>query len=123
VKWLSAALIIAEDAGALQRFMDGDMTLFTSTQFNLLGGPAALARFAEREAVFDVVRQSLLVRQTQLGNAMCHPLRAVLALLLDGYIQRLGSRRCYPPRTECWRLAGWLPSSGWDHADMLSAKL
>ena len=69
-KWLGATLqLIAEDAGALQRFMAGDMTLFTSTQFNLLGGPAALARFAEREAVFDVVRQSLLVRQAQLGNA------------------------------------------------------
>ncbi|HZY42903.1 MAG TPA: helicase-related protein, partial [Anaerolineae bacterium] len=69
-KWLTATLsLIADDASALQRFMAGDMTLFTSTQFRLLGGPAALTRFAEREAVFEVVRQSPLVRQSQLGNA------------------------------------------------------
>lgn len=69
-KWLTATLsLIAEDASALQRFMAGDMTLFTSTQFRLLGGPAALTRFAEREAVFEVVRQSPLVRQTLAGNA------------------------------------------------------
>ena len=69
-KWLTATLsLIAEDASALQRFMAGDMTLFTSTQFRLLGGPAALTRFAEREAVFEVVRQSPLMRQAVLGNA------------------------------------------------------
>jgi hypothetical protein len=70
-KWLATTLyLIADDAAALQRFLDGDLTLFSATQFNLLGGLPALARFAEREAVFDVVRQSLLVRQSQLGNAI-----------------------------------------------------
>jgi type I restriction enzyme R subunit len=70
-KWLATTLyLIADDAAALQRFLDGDLTLFNATQFNLLGGLPALARFAEREAVFDVVRQSLLVRQSQLGNAI-----------------------------------------------------
>jgi len=70
-KWLATTLyLISDDAAALQRFLDGDLTLFNATQFNLLGGLSALARFAEREAVFDVVRQSLLVRQSQLGNAI-----------------------------------------------------
>jgi hypothetical protein len=69
-KWLAATLnLLADDAGALQRFLAGDLTLFNATQFNLLGGLPSLARFAEREAVFDVVRQSLLVRQTMAGNA------------------------------------------------------
>jgi hypothetical protein len=47
--------------------MSGDMTLFTATQFNQLGGITALARFDDREQVFEALRQSTLVRQTLLA--------------------------------------------------------
>ena len=43
--------------------MAGDMTLFTASQFNQLGGISALARFEDREEVFEALRQSTLVRQ------------------------------------------------------------
>ena len=45
-KWLDAtAQLLAEDSAALRRFMTGDMTLFTASQFNQLGGVSALAAF------------------------------------------------------------------------------
>jgi hypothetical protein len=58
---------LAEDPRALNRFVAGDMTLFSSSQFNQLGGIAALSQFQEREGVFEALRQSLLVRQSLLA--------------------------------------------------------
>lgn len=68
-KWVSAtAQLLAEDSRALNRFMVGDMTIFTASQFNQLGGVTALARFDEREQVFEALRQSTLVRQSLLAS-------------------------------------------------------
>lgn len=67
-KWLAATInLVADDPMALKKFLDGDLTLFTASQFNQLGGLAALARFAERDAVFEALRQSTLVQQSRLG--------------------------------------------------------
>lgn len=67
-KWVDAtAQLLADDPAALRRFMTGDMTLFTASQFNQLGGIAALARFEGREEVFEALRQSTLVRQSRLA--------------------------------------------------------
>ena len=67
-KWLDAVTqLIAEDTRVLQKFMKGDMTIFTSSQFNQLGGIDALVQFENREAVFEALRQSVLVRQSLLG--------------------------------------------------------
>ena len=67
-KWVDAtAQLLAEDSTALRRFMSGDMTIFTSTQFNQLGGITALSRFDDREQVFEALRQSTLVRQSLLA--------------------------------------------------------
>lgn len=67
-KWVDAtAQLLADDSTALRRFMSGDMTVFTSTQFNQLGGITALSRFDDREQVFDALRQSTLVRQSLLA--------------------------------------------------------
>ena len=69
-KWLDAtAKLLADDTAALKRFMTGDMTIFTSSQFNPLGGVSALAQFSNREDVFEALRQSTLVRQTMLGSS------------------------------------------------------
>jgi type I restriction enzyme R subunit len=69
-KWLDAiAQLVAEDPAALTRFVSGDATVFTSSQFNQLGGLPALARFEGRDDVFEALRQSTLVRQTALGSA------------------------------------------------------
>ena len=69
-KWVDAtAQLLAEDSTALRRFMSGDMTLFTATQFNQLGGITALSRFDDREQVFEALRQSTLVRHTLLATA------------------------------------------------------
>ena len=66
-KWLDATTqLLADDPRALSRFVDGDMTLFASSQFNQLGGIAALSQFQERDDVFEALRQSLLVRQSLL---------------------------------------------------------
>lgn len=69
-KWVDATThLLADDPAALRRFMGGDMTIFTSSQFNQLGGVAALARFENRDAVFEALRQSTLIRQTLIGSA------------------------------------------------------
>jgi type I restriction enzyme R subunit len=69
-KWLAATTsLIADDAEARRRFLDGDMTLFTTSQFNALGGLAALERFTEREQVFNALRNTSLFRQSMLGGA------------------------------------------------------
>ena len=70
-KWVDAtAQLLAEDSTALRRFVSGDMTIFTASQFNQLGGIAALARFADREQVFEALRQSTLVRQSLLAASL-----------------------------------------------------
>ena len=67
-KWLDAtAQLIAEDSTSLHKFMDGDMTIFNASQFNRLGGVAALSRFDARDNVFEALRQSSLVRQSLLA--------------------------------------------------------
>ena len=69
-KWLDATTqLLAEDSRALQKFMSGDMTIFTASQFNQLGGVNALARFEGREQVFDALRGSTLVRQSMLAGS------------------------------------------------------
>ena len=70
-KWVNATVnLIADDASALKKFLAGDVTLFTSTQFNQLGGLGALVRFSERDEVFEAVRQSTLVRQSIVGASL-----------------------------------------------------
>lgn len=60
-KWLDATTqLLADDPAALNKFVAGDMTLFTSSQFNQLGGVSALSRF-------EALRQSILVRQSLLA--------------------------------------------------------
>jgi len=68
-KWLDAtAQLLAEDPAALRRFISRDMTIFTASQFNPLGGLSALSHFEHREEVFEALRQSVLIRQSQLAN-------------------------------------------------------
>ncbi len=68
-KWVDAtAQLLAEDAGSLKRFMEGDMTIFSAGQFNQLGGVPNLMKFENREEVFEALRQSTLVRQTLLAS-------------------------------------------------------
>lgn len=67
-KWLAATTsLIADDAEARRRFLDGDMTIFTTSQFNALGGLAALERFTERDQVFNALRNTSLFHQSMLG--------------------------------------------------------
>lgn len=47
--------------------MADDITLFTANQFRTLGGLDALTRFGQRDAVFEALRQSTLVRQSMLA--------------------------------------------------------
>jgi hypothetical protein len=69
-KWLDAtAQLIAEDSHSLRKFIEGDMTIFSSSQFNRLGGVAALARFEARDNVFEALRQSSLVQQSLLASS------------------------------------------------------
>lgn len=63
----ATAQLLAEDSTALRRFMSGDMTVLTATQFNQLGGITALARFDDGDQVFEALRQSTLVRQSLLA--------------------------------------------------------
>jgi hypothetical protein len=68
-KWVDAtAQLLAEDPAALRKFMQGDPTVFTAGQFIPLGGVSALAQFEHRESVFEALRQSTLIRQTQLAS-------------------------------------------------------
>jgi hypothetical protein len=69
-KWVQAtADLITSDPGARQRFMEGDLTVFESGQFNFLGGIDALANFEQREEVFEALRTSPIVRQAMLAEA------------------------------------------------------
>jgi type I restriction enzyme R subunit len=62
-KWLSATTeLVSEDSQALADFLAGRYNrLFERSQFRTLGGLSALTRFAERENVFEALRQSSLV--------------------------------------------------------------
>jgi len=66
-KWLDAtSQLVADDPRALERFVSGDMTVFSASQFNKLGGIQALAQMDRRSEVFEALRQSTLVRQSLL---------------------------------------------------------
>ena len=68
-KWLDAtSQLVADDQRALERFVSGDMTLFSASQFNKLGGIQALAQMDKRNEVFEALRQSTLVRQSLLTS-------------------------------------------------------
>jgi type I restriction enzyme, R subunit len=68
-QWLArTARLLADDAKALEKFLAEDYaSVFDTSQFRPLGGLAALARFSDRDAVFEALRESTLVRQTKLG--------------------------------------------------------
>ncbi len=67
-KWVDATTqLLAEDPRSLKLFMEGDMTIFSASQFNRLGGIAQLTKFDQRDQVFEALRQSGLVRQTLLA--------------------------------------------------------
>ena len=70
-KWLDATVqLVAEDPGTLQKFMAGDMTIFTANQFRTLGGLDALSHFEDRDKVFEALRQSSLIRQSILTASL-----------------------------------------------------
>ena len=67
-KWLNAtAALIADDREALDKFLQGDFSIFNRSQFTRLGGLQTLARLTDRDAVFESLRQSSLVRQSALA--------------------------------------------------------
>ncbi len=68
-KWINAtAELVSEDTQALSDFIAGRyQRLFTRSQFRTLGGLDALARFHERDAVFEALRQSSLVQCTRMA--------------------------------------------------------
>ena len=69
-KWLDATTqLLADNPDQLQRFMRGDMTIFNASQFNRLGGIAALREFDDRDEVFEALRQSPLIRQSLLATS------------------------------------------------------
>jgi len=67
-KWLNATVeLVSEDSRALADFLAGRYNrLFERSQFRTLGGLSALARFRERDAVFEALRQSSLVECTRM---------------------------------------------------------
>ncbi len=67
-KWLSAtAELVADDRDALDRFLHGDYSIFSGSQFTRLGGIQALAQLTARDAVFEALRHSSLVKQSKLA--------------------------------------------------------
>ena len=67
-KWLSAtAELVACDNEALGKFLHGDYSIFNGSQFTRLGGMQALAHLTARDAVFEALRHSSLVKQSQLA--------------------------------------------------------
>jgi len=70
-KLVSATVnLLADDPASLKRFLGGDMTIFTSSQFTQLGGLPALIEFKERDQVFEALRQSILLKQSALGVSL-----------------------------------------------------
>src|SRR5208337_5146527 len=68
-KWLNATVeLVSEDPQAFSDFLAGRyQRLFERSQFRTLGGLSALARFHERDAVFEALRQSSLVQCTRMA--------------------------------------------------------
>jgi len=68
-KWVNAtAELVSEDTQALSDFLAGRyQRLFERSQFRTLGGLSVLARFQERDAVFEALRQSSLVQCTRMA--------------------------------------------------------
>lgn len=68
-KWLNAtAELVSEDSQALSDFLSGRYNrLFGRSQFRTLGGLPVLARFQERDEVFEALRQSSLVQCTRMA--------------------------------------------------------
>lgn len=68
-KWLNAtAELVSEDSQALSDFLAGRYNrLFERSQFRTLGGLPVLARFLERDQVFESLRQSSLVQCTRMA--------------------------------------------------------
>jgi len=67
-KWLSAtAELVADDRDALDKFLHGDYSIFSCSQFTRLGGIQALAQLTARDAVFEALRHSSLVKQSKLA--------------------------------------------------------
>ena len=68
-KWINAtAELVSEDSQALSDFVAGRyQRLFERSQFRTLGGLPALARFHERDEVFEALRQSSLVQCTRMA--------------------------------------------------------
>lgn len=68
-KWLQALTrLVIDDAQARQQFIEDDPAVFSRAQFTQLGGVQALRKFTEREAVFEALRQSVIVRQSLSGG-------------------------------------------------------
>lgn len=66
-KWLAATVeLIIEDPTALVRLLKGDVTIFDRSQFHQLGGLQALAKFDQRDKVFEALFESMLIRQAKL---------------------------------------------------------
>ena len=66
----ATAELVAEDSQALSDFVAGRYNrLFERSQFRTLGGLPALARLSEREELFEALRQSALVKCSQLATA------------------------------------------------------
>lgn len=62
--------LVAEDPEALEDFVDGRYTrLFQRSQFRTLGGLSAVARLADRDPLFDALRQSSLVACSRMTSA------------------------------------------------------
>ena len=68
-KWVNAtAELVSEDNQALSDFITGRyQRLFTRSQFRTLGGLDTLARFHERDQVFEALRQSSLIQCTRMA--------------------------------------------------------
>lgn len=68
-KWLNATVdLVSDDSEALSDFLAGRLNrLFQRSQFRTLGGLDALARFTERDQVFEALRQSSLVECSRLA--------------------------------------------------------
>jgi type I restriction enzyme R subunit len=68
-KWLNAtAELVADDRDALDKLMQGDFSIFSGSQFTRLGGMQALAKFNDRDIVFEALRQSSLIKQSRLAS-------------------------------------------------------
>lgn len=67
-KWLTATVeLVCEDNNALTDFLGGHYNrLFERSQFRILGGLSALTAFKEREAVFEALRQSSIIKCTRI---------------------------------------------------------